>query len=119
MIGATDSERVKSADKVLDYLVRLRVRALRRAIPIFDRATWAIAFDFSDSKVKADLERELERPELRWTGLARESTQLLVDEKFRDDEKQQSSSDSRLHGYASELRNCFTATVAMTEEERD
>jgi exodeoxyribonuclease V gamma subunit len=119
MIGTTNVEREKSADRVLEYLIGLRFRALRRAVPILDRATWAIAFGFSESKIKVDLERELEKPELRWTGLARDSAQLLADDKFRADEEQLSESESRLHGYASELRNCFSSTVVMTEEERD
>lgn len=63
--GDTPEARVEHAQAVLQYAVRMRERAMRAPLPVFERATWVLEHR-SMSDTRTALASDLRKDALRW-----------------------------------------------------
>ena len=117
--GDDDASRLAAANQVLDYGIKLLQNSMCRVIPIFERASWAVAVGASESKVKEALKRDIEKPEYVWAGYLPSLDDLNLEKAMQNEESHFAPELSRFMGYATELRNIFTSTTTITEEQRD
>jgi len=113
VLGATDAERVKSADQVLTLANQFRQLALRKVVPLFDRTTWALISEASSSALRADFARDCERPEYRWTGYLPTLAELL--EQPARAEGAQSMTNEGFGELVQQLAACLQATTRVEE----
>lgn len=117
--GDDDASRLAAANQVLDYGIKLLQNSMCRVIPIFERASWAVGVGASQSKVKEALKRDIEKPEYVWAGYLPSLDDLNLEKVMRSEEAHFAAEHSRFIAYATELRNLFTSTTTITEEQRD
>lgn len=114
IFGANESERMKSAERVLAHVNRLRQLAMRKVIPLFDRTVWALIAEVSPSALKTDYERDCERPEYRWSGYIPDLSELT--EQTSREQGAEAMDNENFRELADQLAACLRATTIVEEE---
>jgi len=113
IVGKDKAERIESAGQVLSLTCQFRKLAMRKVVPLFDRTTWAVIAGASPSAIRADFDRDCERPEYRWTGYLPSLAELL--EQTTPHSGEQPTESEGFNGLTQRLADCLRATTSIEE----
>jgi exodeoxyribonuclease V gamma subunit len=115
MVGDTPEERVASATTALAFALDMRQRALRSAIPLFERSSWSVGDGLFDPSPE-DLSRDLERPTVRVLfGDDPEAAAMRTQDFIAQIDDGLAPAPDRASAYATTLVGTFCATVEVTD----
>jgi exodeoxyribonuclease V gamma subunit len=117
--GESNMDRLASARQILEFVNEIRQLALCRVLPIFDRATWSAAVGAKQAAIKTDLERDLEKPEYRWTRYLPTLKDLLEIDADDVDGGESAPMTLGFLGYSRKLTDCLSSTTIIEIEQEE